>query len=163
MNTDIEKIKEWDSHSKARIVNAKMVEMKAPDGEIFTIFCDIGKYSNGEVQEYTLRKLEEIFDKNYSQDKEQMLNAIWRDSFICGIPFLGINSGDRQSERIRIGNRVRQIREERKMDARDLSKLASIDAANLCRIEKGKYSVGLDVLSKIAAALGKKIDFVDLV
>lgn len=46
--------------------------------------------------------------------------------------------------------------------ARELAKLAGIDAANLSRIEKGKYSVGIDILSKIAAALGKKIDFVDL-
>ena len=48
------------------------------------------------------------------------------------------------------------------MEARDFARLAGIDAANLSRIEKGKYSVGLDILSKIAAALGKKIDFVDL-
>lgn len=48
------------------------------------------------------------------------------------------------------------------MEARDLARLAGIDAANLSRIENGKYSVGLDILSKIAAVLGKKIDFVDL-
>lgn len=76
--------------------------------------------------------------------------------------FLGISSGDRQGERIRIGGRIRQIREERNVEARELAKLAGIDAANLSRIEKGKYSVGIDILSKIAAALGKKIDFVDL-
>lgn len=51
---------------------------------------------------------------------------------------------------------------DRGMEARDLARLAGVDAANLCRIENGKYSVGLDILSKIAAALGKKIDFVDL-
>ena len=48
------------------------------------------------------------------------------------------------------------------MEARDLAKLAGIDAANLSRIEKGIYSVGLDILSKIAAVFGKKIDFVEL-
>ena len=48
------------------------------------------------------------------------------------------------------------------MEARDLAKLAGIDAANLSRIENGKYSVGLDILAKIATALGKKVDFVDL-
>ena len=91
-----------------------------------------------------------------------MTNNIWRESFARGVAFLGISSGDRQGERIRIGGRIRQIREERNVEARELAKLAGIDAANLSRIEKGKYSVGIDILSKIAAALGKKIDFVDL-
>jgi len=162
MDKEIKEFMKRDFQSKARIVDAKMVEVEAPDGEVFTLCCDIGKYLNEETRGYMLHMLEAIFDKNFSKDKEQMVNAIWRDSFIHGVPFLGINSGDRQGERIRIGNRIRQIREERKMDARDLSKLASIDAANLSRIEKGKYSVGLDILSKIAAVLGKKIDFVDL-
>ena len=65
-------------------------------------------------------------------------------------------------DRTRIGTRIREIREERGIDAKDLAKLAGIDAANLSRIENGKYSVGLDILSKIATALGKKVDFIDL-
>lgn len=48
------------------------------------------------------------------------------------------------------------------MEARELARLTGVDAANLSRIEKGKYSVGIDILSKIAAALGKKIELVDL-
>ena len=97
-----------------------------------------------------------------SDDKEQMLNSIWRESILNGVSFLGMSSGDRQGERLRIGTRIHQIREERGIEARDLAKLAGVDAANLSRIENGKYSVGLDILSKVAAALGKKIDFVDL-
>ena len=91
-----------------------------------------------------------------------MVNNIWRDAKLNAVSFRGISSGDRQNERTRIGNRIRQIREERCIEARDLAKLAGIDAANLSRIENGKYSVGIDILSKIVASLGKKIDFVDL-
>ncbi len=91
-----------------------------------------------------------------------MVNDIWRDAFANGLSFLGIGAGDRQSERTRIGNRIRQIREERGIEARDLAQLANIDAANLSRIENGKYSVGIDVLSRIATSLGKKIDLVDI-
>ena len=36
----------------------------------------------------------------------------------------------------------------------DGSAATDIDAANLCRIESGKYSVGLDILTKIGYALG---------
>ena len=47
------------------------------------------------------------------------------------------------------------------MDAKHLAFYADIDAANLCRIESGKYSVGLDILTKIGYALGMEIDFVE--
>jgi len=63
-------------------------------------------------------------------------------------------------ERQRIGQRIRELREERNMDARQLASMSNVDAANLCRIEQGKYSVGFDVLTKIASVLGYKIDLV---
>ncbi len=63
--------------------------------------------------------------------------------------------------RTRIGERIKQLREAKGLDAKDLAQKAGLDAANLCRIEKGKSSVGLDILSNIADALGMKIDFVE--
>ena len=65
-------------------------------------------------------------------------------------------------DRFRIGNRIKEIRVDRGIDARDLSRFVGIDASNLSRIENGRYSVGLDILAKIATALGKKVDFVDI-
>lgn len=162
MNKELKKFMNTEFKSKARIVDSKMVEVTAPDGEIFQVLCQVGAYLSEETRKYELHLIEAIFDKNFSQDKELMTNNIWRESFARGVAFLGISSGDRQGERIRIGGRIRQIREERNVEARELAKLAGIDAANLSRIEKGKYSVGIDILSKIAAALGKKLDFVDL-
>ena len=162
MNKELKRFMNAEFKSKARIVDSKMVEVTAPDGEVFQVLCQVGAYLSEETRKYELHLIEAIFDKNFSQDKELMTNNIWRESFARGVAFLGISSGDRQGERIRIGGRIRQIREERNVEARELAKLAGIDAANLSRIEKGKYSVGIDILSKIAAALGKKIDFVDL-
>lgn len=162
MNKELKRFMDTESQSKARIVDSKMVEVTAPDGEVFQVLCQVGAYLSEETRKYELHLIEAIFDKNFSEDKELMTNNIWRESFARGVAFLGISSGDRQGERVRIGGRIRQIREERKMEARDLAKLAGIDAANLSRIENGKYSVGIDILSKIAAVLGKKIDFVDL-
>ncbi|MDE6239721.1 MAG: helix-turn-helix domain-containing protein [Muribaculaceae bacterium] len=148
--------------SKATVVDASLVKVIAIDNEIFDVICQIGIYDNEDTRRYQLHVLEAIFDKNFSDDKEQMINNIWRDSVRYGVYIQGMSSGDRQGERIRIGKRIRQIREDRHIDARDLAKLANIDAANLSRIENGKYSVGLDILSKIAVSLGKKIDFIDL-
>lgn len=162
MNKELKQFMGRDFKSKARILDDRMVEVTAPDGETFFVCRGVGKYLNKDTQEYELHLIEAIFDKHFSEDKERMTNDIWRSSFLNGVAFLGISAGDRQGERVRIGARIREIREERRLEARDLAKLAGIDAANLSRIEKGKYSVGLDILSKIAAALGKKIDLVDL-
>lgn len=67
---------------------------------------------------------------------------------------------EKNVERIRIGKRIKEIREEKNIDAKTLSVLTGIDAANLCRIEQGNQSVGIDLLSKIANAMGYKVDFV---
>ena len=156
------KSKTIEYKSKAKVINPKIVEVIAPDGEVFQVLCQIGQYISERTRNYELSIIESVFDKNYSEDKELMINNIWRDIMANGISFLGMTSGDRQNERTRIGKRIREIREERGIEARDLAGLAGIDAANLSRIENGKYSVGLDILSKIAASLGKKVDLVEI-
>ncbi len=150
------------SMTKAIIVNSKIVEVTACDGEKFQVLCPVGQYVSKETQTFELRMIESIFERNYCDDKEEMTNNIWRDAILNGLSFMGMSSGNRQGERTRIGNRIRQIREERGIEGRDLAGLAGIDAANLSRIENGRYSVGLDILSKIASVLGKKVDLVDI-
>lgn len=161
-NRKLKKFIETEFLSSARIIDLKTVEVIAPDGEIFLIISQIGTYLNEETRKLQLHQLEYIFDKCHSDDKEEMMNNIWREAILNGLSILGISPGNRQHERVRIGTRIREIREERGIEARELAKLAGIDAANLSRIENGKLSVGLDVLSKIAASLGKKIDIVDI-
>lgn len=157
------KYKNLTNKSLAQIINRRVVEVTAPDGEVFTVYCQIGNLINEESQMQELFWLESIFDKNFSDDKEQMVSNIWREAMQFGIGnVLGISSGTRHEDRARIGNRIKEIREERGLEGRDLAHLAGIDAANLSRIENGRYSVGLDILAKIATALGKKVDFVDL-
>lgn len=150
--------------SSAQIINNKEVEVTAPDGEVFTVLCKIGSYISEETRDRDLYWLEVLFDKNFSDNKEQMINDIWRESLHFGIGggIIGISSGTRYGDRARIGKRIKEIREERGIEAKDLAHLVGINAANLSRIENGRYSVGLDILSKIATALGKKVDFVDI-
>ena len=150
----------FEFKSKARIIDDKMVEVIAPDGENFSVLAKICKYANDETRHYQLHVVEYVFDKNFSDDKEFMTHNIWNDLLINGVTFMGMSPGDKQGERTRIGTKIRQIREEKGIDAKDLAMLVNIDAANLSRIEKGKYSVGLDILSKIASALGYHIDIV---
>ena len=146
--------------SKARIIDDKMVEVIAPDGEAFSVLASTGKYTDEKYRHYELHVIEWIFDLSFSQDKELMTQKIWNGLLFNGVSFMGISPGDKQGERTRIGEKIRQIREEKGIEAKDLARLAKIDAANLSRIEKGKYSVGLDILSKLASALGYHIDIV---
>ncbi|WP_242118086.1 helix-turn-helix domain-containing protein [Aestuariivivens sediminicola] len=150
----------FEFKSSARIIDDKMVEVIAPDGEVFSVLAGIGKYINEKTCNYQLHVLEYVFDKNFSNDKELMTNNIWKDLMLNGVTLMGMSPGDKHGERTRIGKKIREIREEKGIEAKDLAKLAKIDAANLSRIEKGKYSVGLDILSKLASALGYHIDIV---
>jgi DNA-binding Xre family transcriptional regulator len=160
MKKELKKNLTTEFKSKATIVSGKMIEVIAQDGEVFSILTQIGIYTNDETRLQQLHLVEYVFDKNYSDNKELMTNNIWRDLLLNGVSFMGMSSGDKQGERTRIGNRIRQVREEKGMEAKDLAKLANIDAANLSRIEQGKYSVGLDILSRIAFVLGCQIDIV---
>ena len=160
MNKELKKNLATEFKSKATVIDDKMVEVIAPDGEVFSILAHIGTYTNEETRHRQLHLVEYVFDKNFSDDKKLMTNNIWRDLLLNGVSFMGISSGDRQGERTRIGKKIRHFRKEKGIEAKDLAKLANIDAANLSRIEQGKYSVGLDILSRIAFVLGCQIDIV---
>ena len=73
---------------------------------------------------------------------------------------MGVGHGNRQGERERIGKRIKELREAKKMEARDLAILTGIDAANLSRIEQGKYSTGVDILSRICVILDAHLDLI---
>lgn len=124
-----------------------------------TVQFSVSTY-NQEYKAYLLHLIEFIFDRNFSDDKEIMINRISRDLLLNAVPSMGMDSGSRQDERIRIGRRIRELREAKKMEARDLALLTGIDAANLSRIEQGKYSTGVDILSRICVVLDAHLDLV---
>lgn len=62
--------------------------------------------------------------------------------------------------RRRIGKKIRSLREEEGLTLDELAEKTGLLKQNISRIELGKYSTGLDILSKIAAALGKHVDIV---
>lgn len=64
--------------------------------------------------------------------------------------------------RVIMGDRIRELREDKNMDVFTLAEQAGIQPNTLKRIEAGKFSADLDILSKIAQGLGMKIDFVEL-
>jgi DNA-binding Xre family transcriptional regulator len=134
------------------------ISVTVRDGETFTLntYFPVAKDSQQGVANF----LAESFEKNFSDGKTSMVYWVLMDAMAnAGFSFYLVVS-DRGEERKRIGARIRQIREKKGIDAKQLATLTKIDAANLSRIEQGKYSVGLDILTKIADALGVKVDLV---
>lgn len=160
MDKALKKFMEAPTKSKAQILNESEIEVKTPDGEIFRLWSDLDKYNSSEYKKYILHLIEFIFDKSFSEDKEKMINRIRWEFLNNAVPSLGLDSGNRQAERIRIGQRIKELREAKKMEARDLALLAGIDAANLSRIEQGKYSTGVDILSRICVILNAHLDLI---
>lgn len=160
MDRNLRKFMETETRSRAQILDNHFVEVQTSDGEIFRIMSDLAKYDSDEYKKYVLHLIEFIFDRNFSDDKENMCNRISQEFILNAVPSMGMDFGNRQRERVRIGKRIRELRESKKMEARDLALLTGIDAANLSRIEQGKYSTGVDILSRIAIVLDAHLDLI---
>lgn len=65
---------------------------------------------------------------------------------------------DLMDNRERIGRRLAEIRIEKGITVRELAALSGVTYQNINKIEKGRYSVGIDVLHKIVSALGKRVE-----
>mgnify|MGYP001637468608 CR=1 FL=1 len=65
------------------------------------------------------------------------------------------------NDRERIGKRIAEIRKQKGISQAQLSELTGIAPGNIARIELGKYSTGIDILSKIAKSLNYKVDFIE--
>lgn len=65
-----------------------------------------------------------------------------------------------ESERVRIGKRIAELRKDKGISQAKLSELTGIGSGHIARIELGRYSAGIDTLAKIAEALEYKIDFI---
>ena len=115
------------------------------------------------MQEEYLKAIKSLLNKFPNLSPKDDLFSLFTFWFTRCRLVMPISVGTFQNEdRARIGKRIREILEEQKMDAKQLALRTGIDAANISRIEQGKYSVGLDVLSKIANALGYKVELVKI-
>lgn len=114
-----------------------------------------------QAEEHYVKAIHELFNVHSDispYDELLGLFAWWFTKHNLEQPLLVGTFND--NERKRIVKRIREIREEKRIEARQLSAITGINPANLSRIEQGKVSTGLDILSKIANALGYKLDFV---
>jgi transcriptional regulator with XRE-family HTH domain len=66
-----------------------------------------------------------------------------------------------RENRIRIGREIAELRTKNGMSQRKLAELTGFNNSNIARIELGRYSVGLDILAKIAEALGREVELIE--
>lgn len=60
-----------------------------------------------------------------------------------------------------MGESIRAMRTAQGWAQEQLAEIAGITASNLGRIEAGKYAVSLDILNKIAEALGAELQMIE--
>lgn len=154
--------------TQAKFVDDSTIEAISPEGEKFIWKTRFSTPKQN--QEYYAERLayyfERYFEDNIEDNKGMSLQYwIWiRMTYYEGLSIDG-GHGNKEEERIflyeervRIGARIRELRKEKNIEAKKLAQIANIDAANLSRIEQGRYSVGIDVLSKLAFGLGCHVD-----
>ena len=64
------------------------------------------------------------------------------------------------NDRERIGKRIAELRKEKGISQEKLAELSGVGYSHIARIEVGKYSVGIDTLSKIGKVFDCDVDFI---
>ena len=95
MDKSIKKFMGIPTRSKAQILDEFTVEVQTSDGEVFKVVSNLGKYTDKEYKDYVLHLIEFIFDRNFSDDKEQMVNRISHEFLLNAVPHWGVGAGNR--------------------------------------------------------------------
>lgn len=111
--------------------------------------------------------IQEIYDEVWDdapEDDPEVQSALWRVErrlFFLNMEDDVSEGGmdEDQIERLYIGKRIAMLRAENGMTQAELADKAGIKREHVSRIEAGRYSVGLDILSRIAKAFNTNIDF----
>lgn len=64
------------------------------------------------------------------------------------------------NDKERIGARIVELRNELNLTQEDLAQMSGLTRSTISKIEKGKYNVSVEVLSKLVRPLGVKLDLV---
>ena len=138
------------------------IKVETSEGDVYVLgYSDPMNYQMEQKNDGCItRFVSALFDQYYDGTEESIWGIILSEMFKNMIrPFTWVMC-DRDKERVRIGSRIKELRKESGMDAKELAQKIGIDAANLSRIEQGRFSVGIDILNKIAGVFNMSLDFV---
>src|SRR5690606_89485 len=136
--------------TKVIFLDSTTIEVVANDGEKFILNTYLPVHYT--KQKSIAHSLSKHFNENFSDDKLNMIYRVLMKMMAEEGFSFSYEGSDRSKERERIGAKIRQLRENKGMEAKQLAVITNIDASNLCRIEQGKYSVGFDILTRISQA-----------
>ena len=92
---------------------------------------------------------------------------IWIDesnNALCQVgmeaPFYEVLQYDGKDNRLRIGKELERLRKAKKFTQQELANKSGVTRTNIAKIEGGKYSVGFDVLQRVAEALDADVKIV---
>ena len=147
---------------KISFLDPSRARVETDSGEVFILgFGSIFNYQlDQQFDGYFTKTLTALFDKYYDGNFNSVWGKIQAGMIRAKLTPIFWAIDDRDKERERIGNRIKELRKEQGMDAKELAQKIGTDASNLSRIEQGRFSVGLHTLCKIANVLNMKIDFV---
>lgn len=150
--------------SKVTYLDPLKVLVETPQGEKFIIGFHSEMNYQWEQQANVpfIDFFASLFDNYYKGDERVIMGEINRQLIIHHFEPVFSYGRDPIQNRVIMGERIRELREQKNMDLLMLASKSGIQPNTLKRIEAGKFSVDLDVLSKIAQGLGMKLDFVEL-
>lgn len=132
-------------------------------GSMYETLQDLADYINN-CDEFNAKVVEEIIEEN------GWVNLCGNNDYdVCSYMgekvTLDENTAeakvvDDNSNNIRIGQRIQQLRKEAGLTQAHLAEMCGMAQPNIARIEAGTYATSIDVLSRIAEALGKRIELV---
>lgn len=64
--------------------------------------------------------------------------------------------------RTRIGQRLQEARKEKGMTQQDVASKSGVTRTTVSKIEAGKFNAGVDVVDKLARAMGARLDIVPM-
>ena len=94
-------------------------------------------------------------NKGTREEQEEVLRILWNKKKKKR-NYMEIMMNDRE----RIGKKLAEIRSEKGYTVRQLAELADLRPATISNVENGKFSVGIDILTKICNTLGARIEIV---
>jgi len=131
--------------------------------DIISTLQDLADYING-CEEFDAKMVEGIIEDNGwvnlcgNNDYDvcsYMGEKVTLDENTCEAKVVDDNSINE-----RIGQRIQELRKEAGMTQVQLAEKCGMAQPNIARIEAGTYATSIDVLSRIAEALGKRIELV---
>lgn len=150
--------------TKTSYLDPKRVLVETPQGDKFILgfHSEMNYLWEQQVNVPFTDFLASLFDKYFQGDETIIMGEITRQLMSNNFEPVFSFKRDPIQNRVLMGDRIRELREQKNIDIMTLAFQANIQPNTLKRIEAGKFSVDLDILAQIAQGMGMKIDFVEL-